>query len=255
MDYKKAYDMVPHSWILRMLNISKVAGNITSFLSNTMVHWKTNLTCNGNELGSIEIKRGIFQGDALSPLLFIISMLPLSFLLQREERLGFRFGSFGQLINHLFFMDDLKLHAKNEHDLKKLVDIVHSFSVNIGFVFGIEKCASLKIEAGVRKESDGISLPTGEVIREVENDGNKYLGVLEGCDIEHKKMKELVTDEYLRRVKSVARSKLYSRNLFNAVNSWAVSVVRYSAGILNWKENELKSIDVKTRKILTMNGI
>ena len=68
-------------------------------------------------------------------------------------------------------------------------------------------------------------------------------------------LKELVTDEYLRRVKAVARSKLYSRNLFNAVNSWAVSVVRYSAGILNWKENELKSIDVKTRKILTMNGI
>ena len=68
-------------------------------------------------------------------------------------------------------------------------------------------------------------------------------------------MKELVTNEYLRRVKALARSKLYSKNLFDALNSWAVSVVRYSAGILNWRENELKAIDVKTRKVLTMNGI
>ena len=64
--------------------------------------------------------------------------------------------------------------------------------------FGIEKCACLKIEAGVRKESSGIELPTGETIREVENSGYKYLGIYEGCDIENRKMKELVTDEYLR---------------------------------------------------------
>ena len=39
------------------------------------------------------------------------------------------------------------------------------------------------------------------------------------------------------------------------MNSWAVSVFRYSAGILKWRENELKAIDIKTRKILTMNGV
>ena len=32
-DYKKAYDMVPHPWILKMLQLTKVAGNISSFLS------------------------------------------------------------------------------------------------------------------------------------------------------------------------------------------------------------------------------
>ena len=70
--------------------------------------------------------------------------------------------------------------------------------------------------------------------------GTNTLGVLEGCDIEHKKMKELATDEYLQLVKAVVISKLYSRNLFNVVKSWAVSVVRYSAGILIWKETSSK---------------
>ena len=53
----------------------------------------------------------------------------------------------------------------------------------------------------------------------------------------------------------MARSKLYARNLMTAINVWAVSVVRYSAGILDWTKSELSQMDVKTRKILTMNGI
>jgi len=53
----------------------------------------------------------------------------------------------------------------------------------------------------------------------------------------------------------VAKSKLYARNLMMAINVWAVSVVRYSAGILDWTKLELAQMDVKTRKILTMNGI
>ena len=40
-----------------------------------------------------------------------------------------------------------------------------------------------------------------------------------------------------------------------SINSWAVSVVRYSAGVVDWREKELKDIDIKTRKILTINGV
>ena len=43
LDYRKAYDMVPHPWILRMMEVTKIAGNVTSFLSNTMKHWKSTL--------------------------------------------------------------------------------------------------------------------------------------------------------------------------------------------------------------------
>ena len=36
-------------------------------------------------------------------------------------------------------------------------------------------------------------------------------------------------------------------------NTWAVSVVRCTAGIFNWTLNELKDMDRKTRKLMTMN--
>ena len=111
IDYKKAYDMVPHSWILEMLGMVKVAGNVERLLRNSMKDWKTVLMANGNVLGKVDINRGIFQGDSLSPLLFIIVMIPLTVLLRRED-LGYKWGpGGGKLINHLLFLDDLKLYG------------------------------------------------------------------------------------------------------------------------------------------------
>ena len=60
IDYKKAYDMVPHSWIIECLDLSGVAENIKSLLVNSMEKWKVMLCSGNSELGEAEIKRGIF---------------------------------------------------------------------------------------------------------------------------------------------------------------------------------------------------
>ena len=83
--------------------------------------------------------------------------------------------------------------------------------------------------------------------------GTSIWGVLEGADIMNREKK--VKEEYLRRVKLVAKSRLYAGNLIKGINAWAVSVVRYSAGVLNWTKKELKGMDVRTRKLLTMFGV
>ena len=77
IDYKKAYDMVPHSWIKETLNITRVVKNIQDLLTNSMEKWGTLLSSNGNELGDVDIRRGMFLGDSFSPLLFVMAMIPL----------------------------------------------------------------------------------------------------------------------------------------------------------------------------------
>lgn len=253
VDYRKAYDMLPHSWILESLGLIKVAKNIDGLLRGSMGDWKTVLTSNGETLGEVKIRRGIFQGDSLSPLLFIVAMIPLTMLLKRETNLGYAFGREKKRLNHLLFMDDLKLYAQNEVGIKKLLGLVQTFSTDIGMEFGLDKCAALVMEKGVKVKCKGIDLPDGQMIKEVDDGGYKYLGVLEGADIKTKQMKGMIRNEYLRRVRLVARSKLYAGNVIKAVNAWAISVVRYTAGVLDWTKKELKDLDTKTRKILTMN--
>ena len=49
------------------------------------------------------------------------------------------------------------------------------------------------------------------------------------------------------------KSKLNGRNKISAANTWAVSLMRYGAGILRWTKSELQEIDRKTRKVMTIN--
>ena len=71
IDYEKTYDRVPHSWIIKCLDFFRVAENIKSLLVNSMEKWKVKLCSGSYELDEVEIKRVIFQGDSLSPLVFV----------------------------------------------------------------------------------------------------------------------------------------------------------------------------------------
>ena len=40
MNYRKAYDMVPHTWIQEALGMMEIAGNISEFMLDSMQKWK-----------------------------------------------------------------------------------------------------------------------------------------------------------------------------------------------------------------------
>ena len=65
IDYRKAYDMVPHSWLLESLEMFGIAQNLTNLIRTSMPGWKTQLMGSGKLLGTVNIKGGIFQKDSL----------------------------------------------------------------------------------------------------------------------------------------------------------------------------------------------
>ena len=101
-----------------------------------MHNWKIVLTSNGDTLGEISTQHRIFQGHSFFPLLFIIIFISLSKTLNSTN--------YGYLllketpINHLLFMDDLKLHGKTKHELKSLVHTVRVISKDFDMEFGLD---------------------------------------------------------------------------------------------------------------------
>ena len=253
IDYKKAYDSVPHSWLLKCLEMMKVCSNTIRFLRTAMKYWKTELTANGEVMGECKIRRGIFQGDSLSPLLFVIAMIPLSKVLN-STGLRYQLEKGGAKINHLLYMDDLKLYGKGSAEIESLTKTVFEYSDDIGMEFGISKCATMVMKRGKMVESDGVILPDGQVVTGLKlEDSYKYLGMLEADSIRHTEMKKQIKTEYKRRVRKVLGSHLNAGNTMQAINVWAVSAFRYSAGIVDWTKAELKEVDTETRKLLTLH--
>ena len=256
IDYKKAFDSVPHSWILRCLQMYKIHPVLIKFIEQSMNHWKTNMTLVHKEgvldTGPIRIKRGIFQGNSLSPLLFTMSLNPLSIELNKTKY-GYQLDKQTK-INHLFYVDDLKLYGTNDNQLAGLINTVKHISDDTKMEFGLDKCAKATFKRGKKVQAEGIQLNDNQVIQDLEqSETYKYLGMEEGEGLQHHEMKGKIRKEYKRRVKLVLKSELNARNKIAAINTLAVPVIVYSYGIINWKLDEIQNLDRMTRKQLCMN--
>ena len=116
-----------------------------------------------------------------------------------------------------------------------------------------KKCGVVVLKKGKVVSSEGVEMPDGEGIKEVDKNGYKYLRILENNKIKESKMKENFRREYPRKTKLIMKSGLNGRNKIIVINTWSVSLMRYGVGIVKWTKSELDEIDRKTREVMTVN--
>ena len=119
-------------------------------------------------------------------------------------------------------MNDLKLFGKNEDPVDSLVNTVRIFSEDIKTEFELPKCGVLIMKREKVVKSEGISIPSGKMMENVEKVGYKYLGNLETDGVKHETMKGQRKKECIRRVRNVLKSKLNEGNIILSINSRAV---------------------------------
>ena len=205
-------------------------------------NWKTNLDLNYSEgsiiCENIDINSGIFQGDSLSPLLICLALTPLSYELNDT---GYGYKIREGRINHLFFMDALKLYGKNNKELHGLLCTVKKFSDDIGMKFGLDKCAKPTFIRGRLTSTSGIKLNEDTTIRQLDQEETyKYLGIDKGDGIQHAKMNEKIRKECYRRVRAILHTELNEKNKLEVINTIAIPVVTYSFNVINWNLKEIR---------------
>lgn len=105
VDFCRAYDSIPFRSILKMLELIGVATNAKYEYHGNMDNGSVHLR---ERTRKLNIRRGILGGDSLSPLLFVITLIPFTVVL-RTLKPGCLFGKGKEKLSYFLFMDDVKL--------------------------------------------------------------------------------------------------------------------------------------------------
>ena len=243
--------MVPQNWIINCLKMYKISDEIINFIEKIIKTRRVELTTGGTNLVAAKIRRGIFQGDALSPFLFVIAMMSLNYLL-REYTAEYRLRKSQENINHLMSMDDMKLFARNEKELKTLIHAVRIYSLDIEMDFRLKMRHVNNEERETTIHRRNGTTEWREKLERSEKKKPTITWEYEADIIKQVEMKENIKKEYLRSNIKLLEIKLYSRNFIKGIHTWAVIIIRYSGSFLKWTIKEPKQIDRRIKKIMSM---
>jgi len=256
LDFRKAFDSLSQEWLLEVIGLYQFHPNIVQVLASIMPMWRTRLRLNGELSCVINIRRGIFQGDTLSPLLFCIGLNCISSEIHRSG-LGYRCGLHrNTLVSHLWYMDDVKLFTATGNQLASLMNIVESVGGDIGMRLSPTKCSQLICPHGTpAPDADpAVTLVQGARIESLTEDSTyAYLGLREFFGVEEELVKSSVSSEFARRLRLVAGSALNAHNLVRAVNSYVLPTISYGLGVVNWTQEEVQKFDRLVRRTLKDN--
>ena len=74
--------------------------------------------------------------------------------------------------------------------------------------FGLPKYGVLIMKRGKVVKIEGISMPDRKMIKNTEEGGYKYLGILEADGVKHEEMKDQIKKEYFRILQKYTKVKI-----------------------------------------------
>ena len=238
IDIQKAYDSIDHNYLIELLKKLQIPDNLIKFVQRMLQNQNTDLILNKEQIGEAKIDKGVLQGDALSPLLFVLSMEPISRRINRYcEKI--RVPNTNLERNHLIFIDDIKVFARDDQSLKEICWYVSDSLEKLGLKINQQKSAS--------------NIESAQVFGDMLDDekGYKYLGILEDSrNMIKEENKQIIINKMVQRIKKLCETKLNGRNLFHAINEFALSTANYYIGIINFEPEDYVRLDVNIRKIL-----
>lgn len=124
LDLRKAFDTVSHASLRRSLDRFKIPTKVKALIMSGYTECTTTITASGQTTRPIPIRRGVKQGDPLSPYLFNMVVDELLCLLTNQ---GGGLGLGGTRIPTIAYADDLVLLAESRADMQIMVRTTQKF--------------------------------------------------------------------------------------------------------------------------------
>ena len=168
--------------------------------------------------------------------------------INRECPGGYKFTKIQENINHLMYMDEIKVLAKRWKQLKTSIQTIRIYKQGIGMEFDIKWYAMLIMKSGKRQIIGGIEQPNQKRCGTlVEKKDYKYLGILKADTIKQAEMKKKRKEKSTSDERESFLKPKYAAAILSKEKHSAVLLVRYSGPFLKWTKKEISRMDQRTK--------
>ena len=267
IDLRKAFDTVDHTVLRGILKSMKMPIFLQRTIGRLMEQWRTSIEmpnpCRGKppvKSEQIHYKRGLFQGDTLSPYLFTVALLPLLHEIQRAD-VGFRTPKISASIQA--YVDDMKLYSNTFEGMDKMIDIVKTIGEATGLEMNLSKCAIASTYSVCPVRTDGI-----RYVKDLPGHTYRYLG-FEQSQVSHPTLnRDVMTTDIVDFVAKTAKRGYRSDQMLGVLRTCIASKLGYTyrSGILTHGsgkdyhrfDEDLKlarDTDLKIRNVMRKHGM
>ncbi|XP_074299262.1 uncharacterized protein LOC141630325 [Silene latifolia] len=250
MDLMKAYNSVSWDFLADILEAFNFPVSIRRLIMECVSSATYTLSLNGDTFGFFPGKRGLRQGDPISPLLFTLCMEYFTRIIDcATEKLPFHFHPLCKPIRltHLMFADDLLLFCKGDaQSIMVLLRAYESFSRASGLKMNPQKsCAYFNgVPSGLKKEILSVSgIKEGSL-------PFKYLGVPITAGRLKKSDYGVLIDKIVERIRYLGAKKLSFAGRLVLVKSVLSTMYNYWASLFVLPKGVMNRVDVICRNFL-----
>lgn len=247
LDLRDAFGSVPHPLIHATLRLHHLPEHFIDIVKDmydgatcrVRTHTDDGLV---QTTGDIPVKRGVKQGDPLSPLLFNLALEPLTRMAIQQER---PVSCLGENLSALAYADDVLLFSASPDSMQKLLSDADHLLTRMGLSINPQKCGTLTIDKGRKCKPHQFHLnDNSEAIPTLhKGDFYRYLGKSMGFEIQRTPIetcKQIIQDSY-----KIGRSKLSGFQKLKAIKTFILPrlsyILRVDPSIPLWA---LKEVDI-----------
>ncbi|GJZ58750.1 putative RNA-directed DNA polymerase, eukaryota, reverse transcriptase zinc-binding domain protein [Tanacetum coccineum] len=211
VDFEKAFDSLSWRFLDHVMNQLGFSMVWRRWIKAGLMSSRASILINRSPTSKFSLKRGLRQGDPLSPFLFIIVIEGLNIALKDGLAVnmfrGVNIGSPGNRLSHLFYADDIIILSEwSQHDMDNIIHILNVFYLASGLKININKSNLYRV-----------GVPSSKV---------KSMAVGTSCS------PSFLPFSYLG---------LPIGSNMGRISSWNILIDRFKAKLSGWKANMLSS--------------
>ena len=230
------------------MSVLPIPTTMKSVIKDAMSKWSISINANKGNPIIIPVKRGVYQGDSLSPLLFVLVTGGIVRKIKEDPEIN-KISRGRQEI--VAYMDDIKCHAPNQATVRAMTSIIEEYAKQLGLELNLDKCGHYCKLLTDKDDTD---------ILPAINNGYKYLGLIQeerDTDANFHNIEEKI----VKKASEILSSKLTTAQKRRLFNSSVIPAAVYVMGNMHpncsvqGSLRRCRDLDAKIRKMMVTENI